>query len=160
MRSSRELTASTSPGTQADLNAALQWVSERQAELHRELAGLTRVQSALLAALRGGTEEHGTVLARREGTLSPVEPTSPVPPAPDPHFFDFSGVDLTGCRNNRARIRRLAEASGGTIRLRDAVDAVYSAGGWTGKREHLRTNLGKLLREMGERIDRGVYRVI
>ena len=146
------------PGIQAELNAALQWVAGRQAELHRELAGLNRVQSVLLTALRSRTEEAGRVPASGDVSLTPGESTAPVPAA-DPYDFDFSGVDLSGCRTNRARIRRLAAASGGTIRLLDAVKAVYAAGGWGGKPEHLRTNLGRLLAQMGERIDRGVYRV-
>ena len=135
------------PGTQDDLYAALRWVAERQAELHRELDGLVRVHSALHMALSSRTEEP------RPRTLSEGSANS------DPYFFDFSAVDLTGCRSNRDRVRRLAEASDGIIRLRDAVDAVYDAGAWAGRRENLRTNLAKLLTEMGERIDRGVYRL-
>ena len=133
------------PGTQDELHAALRWVADRQAELHRELDGLFRVHSALHMALSSRTEEP------RPRTLS--EGSS------DPYSFDFSAVDLTGCRSNRDRVRRLAEASDGIIRLRDAVDAVYNAGAWAGKPENLRTNLAKLLTEMGERIDRGVYRL-
>ena len=163
MRSPRTMTGLTNPNTQAELNVALQWVAERQGELHRELAGLTRVQSALRMALMSRREEPrpGSVSEESgDDALAAAESASPAPPASDPYYFDFSEVDLTGCRNNRDRIRRLAGASGGTIRLRDAVDAVHNGGGWSGKRENLRTNVGKLLREMGERIERGVYRVI
>ncbi len=160
MTSPGNTNGTTNPGIRAELNTALQWIAECQAELHRELARLNRVQSALLMVLRSRTEEPETASGGNgDAASSAGESAGPVP-TEDPYYFDFSGVDLSGCRTNRARILRLAEASGGTIRLLDAVKAVYAAGRWRGKSQHLRTNLGRLLTEMGERIDRGVYRVL
>ena len=70
------------PNTQAELNVALQWVAERQAGLHRELGGLTRVQSALRMALMSRREEPrpGSVSEESgDDALAAAESASPAP---------------------------------------------------------------------------------
>ena len=116
---------------------------------HREGAGVL-----LCPRLRHcGGSESGDV------SLSPGEPARPAP-APGLCHLDLSAVDVSGCRCDRAGILLLAGGSVGTIRLLDAVKAVYASDGWGGKPEHPRTGLCRLPARLGERMDRGGHRVL
>ena len=72
---------------------------------------------------------------------------------------NYSGVDFTGCRTNRQRLCRMAAASDGFIRLRDATDTLFNLGFSSGKKENLRVGLARILSNRGERIEEGVYRM-
>ena len=99
MTSRRKTTGLTSPDSHAELNAALQGIAERQVELHREFAGLARVQSALVTALRSRTAEPCTVSEESGDAAPSAGEFARAVLEPAPYYFDLSGVDLSGCRN-------------------------------------------------------------
>ena len=68
-------------------------------------------------------------------------------------------MDFSSCSNDRERILRIAQAADGTVLLKDATDAIYALGTARGKKASLRSNLARILVDVGERIEAGVYRV-
>jgi hypothetical protein len=77
------------------------------------------------------------------------------PEIPNP----YADVDFSSCSNDRERILRIAQAADGTVLLKDATDAIYALGTARGKKASLRSNLARILVDVGERIEAGVYRV-
>ena len=72
---------------------------------------------------------------------------------------DYSDVDFTGCRTNRQRLYKMAAASDGLIRLRDATDTLFNRGFSAGRKENLRVGLARILSNRGKRIEEGIYRL-
>ena len=146
----------------ADLHAALAWVSSRQTALLEELAALDRVSSVFHQVLaiqnqlvgrvdQPGAGHDGCQLQRQaEDDQSASSPEIPNP---------YADVDFSSCSNDRERILRIAQAADGTVLLKDATDAIYALGTARGKKASLRSNLARILVDVGERIEAGVYRV-
>ena len=145
-----------------DLLASLAWVSSRQTALLQELAALNRASSVFHRALAILDQPAGFVdqpAARHDG-CQPQPRAEGDQSASGPDTPDlYTGVDFSGCSNDRERILRIAETTDGTVRLKDATDAIYALGFAKGKKTSLRSNLGRILSDVGERLETGVYRV-
>ena len=111
------------------------------------LPSLERTGELLCSCLGhcGGNESGGVSLF--PGVSAYLAPTL------DLYYLDFSVEALSGRHRMRAGILLLTGESVGTIRLFDAVNAVYAVDRWLRGSEHLRTDLGRLLAQIGERID-------
>ncbi len=168
----------------ANIMEVLAWVERRRAALHEEFAVLRSRQAELLDELASADRvaemlisddhvsvrqaaTHESLYAEQDSDRESINLTTALDSDHEginltttlDSPVNYSGVDFTGCRTNRQRLCRMAAASDGFIRLRDATDTLFNLGFSSGKKENLRVGLARILSNRGERIEEGVYRM-
>ena len=156
------MTSTPNSDLKTDLHASLTWVSSRQTALLEELAAWNRVSSVFHRTLAildkppsfADQPAAGHGLCQLQLRAEDDRPASNIE-NPNP----YADVDFSGCNNDRERILRIAKVADGTVQLKDATDVIYALGFAKGKKASLRSNLARILGDIGERVETGVYRV-